>query len=127
MVAVDQRTAGDAPEELGDDGYSGPAELVAGDTVIPVQVVLSGQVEPISGRYAWYGRVGASEQVTALMAQPSARDGIRLRTPWATVETALSDVDPWGRPRVSGSGRIPFPVLDRLPGEQAAGEPGGSG
>ena len=66
--------------------------------------------------YSWYGRVAASPEVAALLAS-----GVRkvvLRTPFASVETALSDVDPWGRPRVEGFGATPFEVLDQLP-EQA--------
>jgi hypothetical protein len=42
---------------------------------------------------------------------------VRLRTPHAEVETALSDVDPWGRPRVEGFGQAPFEVLTTLPAE----------
>jgi hypothetical protein len=38
-----------------------------------------------------------------------------LRTPHAAVETTLSDVDPWGRPRVQGFGAAPFAVLTSLP------------
>jgi hypothetical protein len=101
---------------MDDDGYDGPAELVDGDRVVAVDVKLSGHFDPISGSYNWYGRVAASEAVTALL-----ESGVRrvvLRTPFAAVETALSDVDPWGRPRVEGFGATPFEVLDHLP-EQA--------
>jgi hypothetical protein len=42
---------------------------------------------------------------------------VRLRTPHGEVETALSDVDPWGRPRVEGTGPPPFEVLTSLPAE----------
>jgi hypothetical protein len=96
-----------------DDGYEGPAELVEGTCVVPVDVTLAGQFDPISGSYHWYGRVAASPQVTALVDA-----GVRtlvLRTPFASVDTALSDVDPWGRPRVEGFGATPFEVLDHLP------------
>ena len=37
-----------------------------------------------------------------------------LRTPHGEVTTGLSDVDPWGRPRVEGFGATPFPVVDSL-------------
>jgi len=99
-----------------DDGYAGPAELIADGDVVPVQVELAGHFDPISGHYRWYGRVAASEPVAALVA--SGARAVQLRTPHASVETTLSDVDPWGRPRVEGVGRAPFEVLDRLP-EQA--------
>jgi hypothetical protein len=96
-----------------DDGYEGPAELVVDDAAIAVTVTLAGQFDPITGSYSWYGRVASSPQVAQLVA-----DGARkvvLRTPHAAVETTLSDVDPWGRPRVQGFGAAPFAVLTTLP------------
>lgn len=104
----------DAPphEELDDDGYDGPAHLVDGDAVIPVTVKLRGHFDPISGKYSWYGRVAASAEVAALVHGGSRK--VRLRTPHAEVETALSDVDPWGRPRVQGFGDTPFEVLGAI-------------
>lgn len=96
-----------------DDGYDGPAHIVAGDTAVAVSVKLRGHFDPISGSYNWYGRVAAIDALTALLST-GAREVV-LRTPHAEVPTALSDVDPWGRPRVEGFGRAPFPVLDTLP------------
>lgn len=96
-----------------EDGYDGPAELIDGDTAVPVTVHLRGQFEPITGRYRWYGRVAAGPDVRALVAD-GARP-VRLRTPHGEVETALTDVDPWGRPRVEGWGPAPFAVLTSVP------------
>ena len=94
-----------------DDGYTGPAELIADDgTVIPVQVTLAGQFEPVRGAYHWYGRVTAAAEVTALAGRR-----VRLRTPHGSVTTLLADLDPWGRPRVEGFGAAPFPVMTSLP------------
>jgi hypothetical protein len=95
--------------DLPDDGYEGPAELVADDTVIEVRVTLAGHFDPISGAYHWYGRVTASDEVAALVS--SGTKAVVLRTPHGAVETTLSDVDPWGRPRVQGFGGAPFEVL----------------
>jgi len=94
----------------GHDGYDGPAEIVDGDTVVPVTVTLRGQFDPISGKYHWYGRVAAAAEVAALVADGARR--VALRTPHAEVATSLSDVDPWGRPRVEGFGATPFLVRD---------------
>jgi Domain of unknown function (DUF4873) len=91
-----------------DDGYDGAAELLDGERTIPVVVTLRGRFEPISGSYRWYGRVAADPEVAGWLAQ-----GVRavtLRTPFGAVETTLSDVDPWGRPRVHGFGVAPFLV-----------------
>lgn len=97
----------------GEDGYDGPAELIVGDQVVAVNLKLRGHFDPISGKYNWYGRVAAGPEVAALV-EGGARK-VRLRTPHAEVDTALSDVDPWGRPRVEGFGATPFEVLDALP------------
>ncbi|WP_375480824.1 DUF4873 domain-containing protein [uncultured Jatrophihabitans sp.] len=94
------------------DGYDGPAELLDGERVVAVEVTLRGHFDPISGKYSWYGRVTASADVAELVAG-GART-LRLRTPHAEVATTLSDVDPWGRPRVAGLGATPFPVLDTV-------------
>jgi hypothetical protein len=96
-----------------DDGYDGSAELLAGDAAVAVEVTLRGHFDPISGRYRWYGRVAGSPQVAEFVA--SGKRTVVLRTPHAAVETALSDVDPWGRPRVEGFGAAPFPVLTSVP------------
>jgi hypothetical protein len=99
-----------------EDGYDGPAELIDGATTVPVEVKLRGHFDPISGKYSWYGRVAAGPEVAALVADGARK--VQLRTPHAEVETALSDVDPWGRPRVEGFGAAPFEVLTSVP-EQA--------
>jgi hypothetical protein len=99
--------------DMDNDGYDGPAELIDGTTSVPVDVALRGHFDPISGKYSWYGRVAASPQVAALVTGGARR--VRLRTPHGEVETALSDVDPWGRPRVQGFGAAPFDVLTTLP------------
>jgi hypothetical protein len=96
-----------------DDGYTGPAELVDGERTVSVTVRLAGHFEPISGKYGWYGRVDASDEVAELLSRGARQ--VVLRTPFASVQTTLSDVDPWGRPRVAGFGAAPFEVLDRLP------------
>ena len=80
---------------------------------MPATVTLRGHFDPISGKYSWYGRVAAAPDVAALV-EHGART-VRLRTPHAEVETALSDVDPWGRPRVEGFGAAPVPGARHLP------------
>jgi Domain of unknown function (DUF4873) len=99
-----------------EDGYAGPAELLDGTEVILVDVQLRGHFDPISGKYNWYGRIAASPQVTELVSGGARQ--VRLRTPHGEVDTALTDVDTWGRPRVAGFGAAPFEVLTTLPGER---------
>lgn len=108
-------TAAHEGQSAPDDGYTGPAELVTDVGAVPAEVTLAGHFEPISGRYRWYGRVAASPEVTSLVAE-GART-VRLRTPHAEVDTTLTDVDPWGRPRVEGFGAAPFPVGSTVPAD----------
>jgi hypothetical protein len=95
--------------ELDEDGYDGPAVLRHGETDTDVEVTLRGHFDPISGRYSWYGRVLATAAVTALLDAGVRR--VVLGTPHGEAQTVLSDVDPWGRPRVEGFGPPPFAVL----------------
>jgi Domain of unknown function (DUF4873) len=96
-----------------EDGYEGPAELITETTAVAVDVRLSGHFDPISGKYSWYGRVANNSEVAALLA--GGARAVRLRTPHGEVPTTLSDVDPWGRPRVEGFGAPPFDVLTSVP------------
>nr|MDP9168144.1 DUF4873 domain-containing protein [Actinomycetota bacterium] len=109
MVVSDDALGADPPPE---DGYDGPAEIVAGERVISVEVTLRGHFDPITGSYSWYGRVAADPEVAALVHAGGRH--VVLRTPHAEVPTGLGDLDPWGRARVSGFGAAPFPVLDSL-------------
>ena len=86
-------------------GYDGPARLVSGDRSIEVTVTLRGVFQPIDGKYHWHGRVGGDPSVAEL-----ARSGasVVLRTPEGGAAARLSDQDPWGRFRVTGTGRPPF-------------------
>lgn len=100
-----------------DDGYTGAATLVHGDTALPVEVTLRGQVDTIAGDYHWYGRVAADPAVTALAGALGPRGTVVLRTPVGEAATGLADVDPWGRYRVEGRGVAPFAVLTDVPDE----------
>lgn len=102
---------------MDDDGYDGPALLIAAEREVDVTVSLRGHFDPITGRYSWYGRVAASPEVAELVA--AGTRAVRLRTPVREVDTALSDVDPWGRPRVEGLGVAPFEVAADVPAVDA--------
>ncbi|MGZ4427507.1 MAG: DUF4873 domain-containing protein [Oryzihumus sp.] len=95
------------PPDQPDEGYDGPATLHAGDTRLDVRVTLRGAFQPIDGRYHWHGRVAASAEVDATVASGAS---VVLQTPTGRAAGRLSDVDPWGRYRVTGTGRPPFAV-----------------
>lgn len=84
--------------------YTGPATIAAGATSIEVEADLRGRFEPIDGRFHWYGRLAASPALDELGS--GAR--VSVATEHGTAQGRLSDVDPWGRFRLTGLGRPPF-------------------
>ena len=88
------------PEEL----YAGPARL-GDDQPLEVDVDLRGRFEPIDGLFRWYGRIAADP---LLGDRHAAGDTVTLSTPHGRADGRHSDVDPWGRFRISGTGRPPF-------------------
>jgi Domain of unknown function (DUF4873) len=94
--------------EHDDDGYTGEATLIFGDEEVAVSVDLRGYFQPIDGRYHWYGRIKANDEVTS-----RAEGGVRsalLRTPTGQAEGTLTDPDPWGRYRVGGISTPPYRI-----------------
>jgi hypothetical protein len=89
-----------------EEGYTGHAELVFDTGSVPVEVELRGFFQPIDGRYHWYGRVAANDQVSTLV-EAGARTAL-LRTPTGEAQGTLTDPDPWSRYRVSGTSTPPF-------------------
>ena len=105
-----------AEHELPDEGYDGTAVLepvvevrgapaTSREPTMEVQVTLRGHFEPLDGRFHWYGRIAADEELVAR--QPSGSTVV-LITPHGRAEGRLSDLDPWGRFRISGTGRPPY-------------------
>lgn len=91
-----------------DEGYNGAAEpLLEGADALPVTVSLRGVFQPIDGRYHWYGRIQHSP---ALDSAITGNMLVRIRTTYGEAEGRLSDRDPWGRFRLTGTGRPPFPT-----------------
>ncbi|MQY31374.1 DUF4873 domain-containing protein [Nocardia aurantia] len=86
--------------------YSGPAVLDVPGAEVPVRVTLSGHLDPIDGRFHWYGRITADPgaelpdpgrgQVTLILPDGSAAAG------------RLQERDPWGNLRIVGVGAPPF-------------------
>jgi hypothetical protein len=85
--------------------YAGAGTLIVDATETPVEVTLRGHFEPLDGRFHWYGRIAADPLV-----DERHRSGtvLTLVTPHGRAEGRLSDVDPWGRFRIAGTGTPPF-------------------
>lgn len=89
--------------------YRGAAELIVGDRNVPVEVHLSGQVEPLGGTYRWGGRIAAGAEVRELAAGRNRTVTLRTSAGY-TAQATLGEQNPWGGCRVTGSGAPPFPV-----------------
>ncbi|GAA1530774.1 DUF4873 domain-containing protein [Nocardioides humi] len=86
------------------EAYDGAAVLVAGDVEHPVAVTLRGAFQPLDGHFHWYGRIAATGAVDAVRSGST----VTLRTAHGEAPGKVSDVDPWGRLRITGTGRPPF-------------------
>ena len=105
-----------------DEGYRGAAALVAPDgTELPVRIHLGGHIEPLDGSYRWYGRITRDEAVTAL--HGSGTRDVVVRVPGgADTPGKLTEIDPHGNARVTGTGRPPHPLDDPLAEEDDLSE-----
>lgn len=81
-----------------------PADEQSGAREVVVTARVRGHFQPIDGRFHWYGRVAAEDGD----AVPPSGSTVRLRTPYGEAPGRLSDIDPWGRLRIEGTGRPPF-------------------
>jgi cation diffusion facilitator CzcD-associated flavoprotein CzcO len=97
-----------------DDGYEGPATLMAGGVRVAVQVRLRGHFQPIDGRYHWYGRVEPNDSLLGLLGP--GRSHAVLTTPDGSATCELSDPDPWQRYRVTGVSTPPYAAQVATPG-----------
>lgn len=95
--------------------YRGAATLHADGIEIAVQAHLRGTFQPIDGRFHWYGRLAAGEEVDAFAAQH--RKNVLIRTDEGEATGTLSDRDTWGRFRIDGTGRPPYRIDDAAPSE----------
>lgn len=86
------------------EAYDGPASVLAGDTEHPVTVTLRGAFQPVDGLFHWYGRITDPAPLAGIRSGSA----VTLRTPVGEAPAKLSDEDPWGRFRVTGTGRPPF-------------------
>jgi hypothetical protein len=97
--------------EHDDDGYEGPAQLRFDDRTIDVEVVLAGHLEPLDGKYHWYGRVVRHAAVDA--AKTAGVTGVGLSIDGReSAEGRLAEHDAWGNMRITGLGAPPFALAE---------------
>lgn len=102
-----RRTDWVPPEEH--DGYAGPAILRVDGRDLPVRVRLAGHLEPLDGRYHWYGRVERTDAVVAAKDAGAARAELVVGG-GAAAGLRLAEYDAWGNVLVSGVGAPPYPL-----------------
>lgn len=90
-------------------GYDGPATLVLGERSIDVTVHLDGHLEPLDGRFHWYGRIERSGPAAAAK-DAGATTGLLVVDHREPAEFRLAEYDPWGHIQVGGVGTPPYPV-----------------
>ena len=95
-----------------EDGYTGPATLILDERELAVEITLRGHFQPIDGRYHWYGRVSPHTELSELAG--GRKRPAKLRTPEGVADGELSDPDPWGRYRITGTSTPPFDVPTTL-------------
>lgn len=97
------------PAHEAQERYDGPATLVTDLLTdggeVAVEVVLRAAFQPLDGRMHWWGRVSCPSTGTVPLAPGTS---VVLRTPYGEAAARLSDPDPWGRLRATGTGRPPF-------------------
>ena len=86
------------------EAYDGPATVLVDGAEHPVSVTLRGQFQPLDGHFHWYGRITPGTPVDEVRSGTA----VTLRTDLGEAPAKLSDKDPWGRFRVTGTGTPPF-------------------
>jgi hypothetical protein len=95
-------------DDTAQDAYRGAAEITVDGRDLAVVVTLRGVFHPAWGRYQWWGRVNRDDVLAAAVGARVAT--VTLRTSFGEVDARLGDLDMWGRYRITGTSRPPFPV-----------------
>lgn len=95
-----------------DHDYQGSATVILEDQEVTVDVALRGHFQPIDGRFHWYGRVSGNAALEELV--QGRKKAITVRTAVGEAPASLSDPDPWGRYRITGTGTPPFDLATEL-------------
>ncbi|GAB2638302.1 DUF4873 domain-containing protein [Prescottella soli] len=96
-------------------GYRGPAHVtVAPHPPVIVDVELSGNFDPISGRFVWRGRVRELTPALGGGVDVPAATELTVTTPDGSGVARVSGTDLWGSHMVDGVTRPPFPILEDL-------------
>ncbi|MFD4368614.1 DUF4873 domain-containing protein [Rhodococcus sp. NPDC058521] len=88
------------------DGYTGPAQVTVGERTVTTAVQLTGNFEPISGRYLWRGRVRGLTEI--LGTEVPDKTTLTITTPDRSGDARVTGLDLWGSHLVEGTTQPPF-------------------
>jgi hypothetical protein len=87
--------------------YRGPATIRIGDAELAVEIRVSAHFEPLEGRFRWAGRTRPDDSLRERVSG-GLRDAT-LSIPGAgETPVRLSEPDPWGGVRLTGTGAPPW-------------------
>ncbi|MFD9548292.1 DUF4873 domain-containing protein [Nocardia salmonicida] len=95
-----------AADRRPDHDYAGPALLDLPGAEYAVVATLTGHLDPIDGRYHWYGRLDPTETTT--LPEPTRASAFLVLPGREPAAAHLTERDPWGNLRVTGIGTPPF-------------------
>jgi hypothetical protein len=87
--------------------YRGPATLRVGGDSLAVSIRVSARFEPVEGRFRWAGRT-TPDAVLRERVGGGLRDGLLTIPGGPETKVRLSEPDPWGGVRLSGTGTPPW-------------------
>jgi Domain of unknown function (DUF4873) len=94
-----------------EEEYRGPATLRLDHGEVAVEVRMSAHFEPIEGRFRWAGRTNPVEDLRERVSG-GLRKAVIVIPGAAETPVRLSEPDPWGGVRISGTGTPPwFPAV----------------
>ncbi|MET0758593.1 MAG: DUF4873 domain-containing protein [Mycobacterium sp.] len=102
------RAAFDLSSGIGvsDEVYDGPATVTIGGDEHAVRVRMTGNIDPIDGRYHWQGTVFAS------LPNDDFKKPVTVTVGERTVQARITERTPWGTYSVAGVGEPPFALDD---------------
>jgi Domain of unknown function (DUF4873) len=90
-----------------DENYRGPARITVGEREIETEVRLSARFEPVEGRYRWAGRTAPDVTLLAHVTGGGREATLRI-SGGEPAAARLSEPDPWGGVRLTGTGTPPW-------------------
>ncbi|MGX6603445.1 DUF4873 domain-containing protein [Micromonosporaceae bacterium Da 78-11] len=94
-------------DEFDDEEYRGPATLRFGDAELAVTIRLSAHFEPVEGRFRWAGRTTAHDALRERVSG-GLKEAVVILPGGRETRARLSEPDPWGGVRLSGTGPPPW-------------------